>query len=74
MWALLTRARSEHSQHNRNKTAKSDTGGAKSGARPDLSPSIAPELASLIDAWADLPEAVRRGILALTEVALEQDS
>jgi len=59
----------EHPQQNSGKKRNSDSGGAESGARPDLSPNIAPELAGLIDAWATLPEPVRRGILAMVEAA-----
>ena len=65
----MTRAGSEHHQHNRKKTACSDSGGAEYGARSDLSPNITPELAGPIDAWADLPEPVQRGILAMVEAA-----
>jgi hypothetical protein len=67
----MTRAGSEHPQHNRKKKACSDSGGAESGARPDLSPNITPELDGLIRAWASLPEPVRRGILAMVEAAKE---
>ncbi|WP_372922185.1 hypothetical protein [Roseovarius sp.] len=59
----------EHPQQNSGETAHSHSGGAESGARPDLSPIVAPELAGLIDAWADLPEPVRRGILAMAEAS-----
>lgn len=65
----MTRAGTEHPLQNSGKTGNSDSGGAESGAQPDLSPSIAPELADLIDAWASLSEPVRRGILAMVDAA-----
>jgi hypothetical protein len=69
----MTGLGSEHPQQNSRNIANSESGGAESGARPDLSPNIAPELAGLIDAWASLPEPVRRGILAMVEAAKGED-
>ena len=51
------------------RTANFEEGDAESGARPDLTPSITPELAGLIASWANLPEPVRLGILAMVEAA-----
>lgn len=65
----MTGLGSEHPSQIRRKSAKSDPDGAKSGARPDLSRNITPEMAGLIAAWASLPEPVRRGILAMVEAA-----
>lgn len=65
----MTGLRSEHPRLNRKKTAKFDSGGAESAARPALSTPIAPELGDLIDAWSSLLEPVRRGILAMVDAA-----
>jgi hypothetical protein len=46
------------------KTALSDEGGAKAGALATTDPN----LASLIEAWPKLPEAIRAGILAMIRV------
>ena len=47
--------------------AHSETGGAKSGAPTAPKAVSNPELTAVIDAWADLPEPVRRGVLAMVE-------
>ena len=44
-------------------------GGAESGALTPESTSIDPALATIIDAWPMLPEAIRAGILALVRAA-----
>jgi len=46
------------------RTSISEAGGAQSGALPVDDP----DLTRLITAWPKLPEAIRRGILALTDV------
>jgi hypothetical protein len=51
------------------KTALLEQGGAKSGAPTFANLSIAPELAALIDAWPNLPEPIKAGILALVQAA-----
>jgi len=60
------------------KSAISQTGGAESGAvgarnadsaAPSPTPTD-PELARLVEAWPKLPEAIRRGILAMVESSL----
>src|SRR5262245_19931287 len=47
------------------KTALSAQGGAESGARTPANPNLDPGLASLIDAWPNLPEPIRAAIRAL---------
>jgi hypothetical protein len=42
--------------------------GAESGALDTPSPALDPDLASLIDAWPKLPEAIRTAMLALAEI------
>jgi len=49
--------------------AHSESGGAESGAPAAPKTASDPALAALIDAWADLPEPVRRGILAMVDAA-----
>jgi hypothetical protein len=49
-------------------TALSAKGGAESGALDAPSPALDPPLASLIDAWPKLPEAIRTAMLALAEM------
>jgi hypothetical protein len=53
------------------KTVDFGQGGAKSGALPPESRSIDPALATIIDAWPTLPEALRAGILAMIRAAGE---
>jgi hypothetical protein len=48
--------------------ALSDKGGAESGALDTPSPALDPALASLIDTWPKLPEAIRTAMLALAEM------
>ena len=59
----------EHPTKTTGNIAPSETGGAESGAPAALTAISDPALAALIDAWADLPEPVRRGILAMVEAA-----
>jgi len=47
--------------------ADSEARAAPCAARDAQAQAIDPELAALIDGWADLPEPVRRGILAMVE-------
>jgi len=59
------------------KNANSQTGGAESGAvgaqnadsAVDGAVAADPDLGRLIEAWPTLPEAIRRGILAMVEAA-----
>ena len=51
------------------KTVDFGQGGAKSGALAPESRSIDPALATIIDAWPTLPEAIRAGILAMVRAA-----
>jgi hypothetical protein len=44
-------------------------GGAESGALAPEKPAIDPALASIIDAWAKLPDAMKAGILAMIRTA-----
>ena len=44
-------------------------GGAKGGALAPEKPAIDPALASIIDAWAKLPDAMKAGILAMIRTA-----
>ena len=44
-------------------------GGAECGAESVDSGQIAPDLAKVVEAWPALPEAVRKGILAMVEAA-----
>lgn len=46
-----------------------DSGGAKSGATTPHTPTIAPDLATIIAAWPTVPEAIRAGILAMIRTA-----
>lgn len=59
----------EHPAQNPKKTANSDQGGAECGAPPAFSTITDPDLARVVKAWPDLPEPVRRGILAMVEAA-----
>ena len=43
----------------------SESSGALSGAEKPISEHFDPDLQQVIDAWADLPEAVKTGILAM---------
>jgi len=49
--------------------AISDQGGAESGAPGAQLAPIDPELAAVVAAWADLPDAVRTGILAMVQAS-----
>ena len=62
----------EHPPKIPKKTANSEPGGAKSGAQAASTSISDSSLAALIDAWADLPEPVRRGILAMVDAAKGQ--
>ncbi|MCZ6736103.1 MAG: hypothetical protein O7C65_09965 [Planctomycetota bacterium] len=48
-----------------------DLGGAESGAVGDKSGLADPDLQHLIDAWPDLPEAIRAGIVAMVNAAIQ---
>ena len=47
----------------------SESGGAESGADRPIFEHFSPDLQQVIDAWADLPEAVRTGIVAMVKAA-----
>ena len=51
------------------KTGYSEKGGAESGALACDSGAFDPDLAVVVKAWPDLPESVRRDILAMVEGA-----
>jgi hypothetical protein len=51
------------------KTALFSEGGAESGALATIDPA----LASLMNAWPELPEAIRTGILAMVKAAARSD-
>ena len=55
------------SAENTGKTADSKEGGAESGAPADGGAvgTIDPDLMKVIEAWPGLPEAIRRGIVAM---------
>jgi hypothetical protein len=59
----------EPHQHSPENSTNPAPGGAKSGALDLTKPNIDPALASLIDAWPKLPEAIRAGILAMVQAA-----
>jgi hypothetical protein len=46
-------------------SAKSDSGGAKSGAPEGKNPVLDPTLSALVNAWGDLPEAIKTAIQTL---------
>ena len=46
-----------------------ESGGAESGAESGVSGDFDADLRKVIDAWADLPEAVKTGILAMVDAA-----
>ncbi len=48
-----------------------DVGGAESGAVETEKAPIDPDLARLIDTWPNLPEAIRAGIVAMVNTAIE---
>jgi len=50
-------------------TRVSETGGAESGALGADAPCEDPDLAAVVTAWSELPEAVRVGILAMVRAA-----
>ncbi|WP_145059642.1 hypothetical protein [Adhaeretor mobilis] len=55
-------------------TAVSDSGGAECGAVGAQSAKVDADLAELIDHWADLPNAVKAGILAMVRAGEYIDS
>ena len=69
--------RPEHSRFSPGKTRVSDSGGSKSGnigteSGPAIPPATTtdPDLAAVVAAWADLPPAVRAGIVAMVGAAV----
>ena len=48
-----------------------ESGGAESGAESAENTSISPDLQKLIDAWPNLPKAVKAGIVAMVNAAKE---
>ena len=70
----VPRRGAEHPAQTPRKKAISDQGGAESGApdapdapnRPDD-----PDLSRLINAWPNLPEAIRAGIVAMVNAAIQ---
>jgi hypothetical protein len=62
----------EHPPKPSGKTDILDAGGANCGALPDTSAPSGPsasDIARVVEAWPMLPEAVRRGIVAMVEAA-----
>jgi hypothetical protein len=62
----------EHLPKPSGKTDILDTGGANCGAFPDTSAPSGPsasDISRVVEAWPSLPEAVRRGIVAMVEAA-----
>ena len=59
----------EHPAQTPKKTADSGWDGAESGALGAQRAEIDPDLAAVIDAWPDLPPAVKAGIAAMVKVA-----
>lgn len=53
--------------NNRALRSQGNSGGAESGAFSDDSPEIDPELAKVMGAWPDLPDAIKAGILAMVK-------
>ena len=56
------------------KTAVSEGGGAESGAVGARNRGVDGELAAVVTAWADLPDAVRVGILAMVHASTGNES
>jgi hypothetical protein len=66
VWSLWSGAEEIRTPHELpEKTTLSAKGGAESGALTVTSLNIDPGLASLINAWPNLPEPLRAGILAM---------
>jgi len=57
---------------NTEKTPLSKTGGAKSGAFPTENDAIDADLQAVIDAWPDLPTAIRAAMLAMVNAAVNR--
>ena len=51
--------------------SKANQGGAESGAVDTEKAPIDPDLARLINAWPNLPEAIRAGIVAMVNAAIQ---
>ncbi|MEZ6191413.1 MAG: hypothetical protein R3C45_09005 [Phycisphaerales bacterium] len=62
----------EPATENPAKTAKSDSSGAEYGAQPSPLTITDPELARVVGVWAHLPEAVRRGIVAMVNAGWDE--
>jgi len=63
---------SKHPSEILTKTPLSKTGGAKSGAFPTENDAIDADLQAVIDAWPDLPTAIRAAMLAMVNAAVNR--
>jgi len=62
----------EHPAKSPEKTPVSGTGGAESGVHDAPNRQFASDLQQIIDAWPTLPATIRRGMIAMVEVAREE--
>ncbi len=72
-YQAIARERTRTSSGITGKTANSGQGAAESGAVGARNRTHDPELAAVVAAWADLPEAVRAGIVAMVRAASNGD-